>query len=702
MSGTTDPEIQAAVGNAFDTAYDQSGLPASFYNTAKGMMGQESSYGAADPQNPLQVTSSTASDPGYGVSPISDADRQNPLKSQTFALKLLAAKAKALGIDPSDPANTDKMLALQNGGGDPQYAQHVRARMGQGVQVAQNGTSDFPSTASGVPPSPPSQGFQQIQAPQLNVSMPAPPPAVEQALNDDTGGNQTNGTRDLYALAAGFAGKQNFGQGISAAAAGLGKNQTENREMALRAWETQQQQAMAMLNEQRYQAMMGISAGKANNQSAYQGGKLDLGQGNLDEKTRLDNLRTQLQSRGMDLNAAGKVIQLNNANRNNTKQGLDSMTTPTALQGVGASGLPNAPQQAPQGAPPPPPPAPQGAPPPGPQQSAQPSPDMAAVFPTGAPGQAPQGAPPQAPPQAPQAPAQAAPPKVWPTYGSNLDTLMPHSDNWNKAVALNQKQIPKELDGDTSLLEGYNTYQTIAQDQKALMQKFAQEHPEALTGSGFGGKFTAWMATQANDPTYQEMQKNSALFTQQNYPHGVGQLRNAELHTAKDMSPGPNMSFDASNHLMDSKLASNSFMKSILTGRQQWIAQHPNENPAIGYDPMANEFMGKAQPFQDVNGQVVPYSGPSLFDYATSKSKGGRYQIDPETQQATQAAFSAPPAAPSAPAQTASAMPPQAPSAAAPNVPTGAVSMLRSNPSLSAAFDQKYGPGAAERILQAR
>ena len=47
----------------------------------------------------------------------------------------------------------------------------------------------------------------------------------------------------------------------------------------------------------------------------------------------------------------------------------------------------------------------------------------------------------------------------------------------------------------------------------------------------------------------------------------------------------------------------------------------------------------------------------------------------------------------------ASATPGSATSAEVPAIPSGAVDMLRSNPSLASEFDKKYGKGAAARIL---
>ncbi|RUT24167.1 hypothetical protein C0V97_18025, partial [Asaia sp. W19] len=114
-------------GRQFLAAFDSSGISPKFLPAAYGMLGQESSNGAASP-NLLQVTSSTAANPGYGLAPLSDEDRNDPQKSSAFALNLLKAKADHAGLSFDNPDDYASILRLHNGGGDPHYVQHGAAR----------------------------------------------------------------------------------------------------------------------------------------------------------------------------------------------------------------------------------------------------------------------------------------------------------------------------------------------------------------------------------------------------------------------------------------------------------------------------------------------------------------------------------------------------------------------------------------------
>jgi soluble lytic murein transglycosylase-like protein len=85
-----------------------------------------------------QVTASTAANPGYGLPPLSDADRADPYKNAAWSARYLEARGKAAGLtrpeDWSDPAKLALALKAYNGGGDPNYVQNVTRHM-QGRQA---------------------------------------------------------------------------------------------------------------------------------------------------------------------------------------------------------------------------------------------------------------------------------------------------------------------------------------------------------------------------------------------------------------------------------------------------------------------------------------------------------------------------------------------------------------------------------------
>ena len=159
------------------TASQQTGVP---YPLANAVFSQESSKGAASP-NIGQITASTAANPGYGMSPISQSDIQDPYKNVLWSLSYLKARAQAAGKDVSDPSQWGAILPSYNGAGDPNYAQHVLNRIGMsapGSGSAASGGSlpaDVPSMApvqsSPTPPMPSSFGGQaQPNAPAAVVS----------------------------------------------------------------------------------------------------------------------------------------------------------------------------------------------------------------------------------------------------------------------------------------------------------------------------------------------------------------------------------------------------------------------------------------------------------------------------------------------------------------------------------------------------
>lgn len=131
------PEIQSAIF----TAADKHGIPR---HVALAMARQESSNNPNAPHGGLfQITKGTAAQPGYGVQPVDYNSLSNPATNADFAMNYLSARNK--GINWNDPNSVDRALVSYNGGGDPNYVQHVRRYMPQQnaapVQVASNSPS---------------------------------------------------------------------------------------------------------------------------------------------------------------------------------------------------------------------------------------------------------------------------------------------------------------------------------------------------------------------------------------------------------------------------------------------------------------------------------------------------------------------------------------------------------------------------------
>lgn len=107
--------------------------------------------------------------------------------------------------------------------------------------------------------------------------------------------------------------------------------------------------------------------------------------------------------------------------------------------------------------------------------------------------------------------------------------------------------------------------------------------------------------------------------------------------------------------------------------------------PVPGEDPAVSA--AKKRQFVAYGAAIQGMAGP-----AAAKVGGLNFNTPPNTPVPQAAPAPAPQAAP--PAAAAPAVAP------GPAVPAGAIDLLRKNPALAPKFDQKYGPGAAERILK--
>jgi hypothetical protein len=78
----------------------------------------------------FQILPSTATRPGFGVTPANPTGLFDPLANILFGANYLAARA-GQGVNWSNPADRAIALARYNGGGDPNYVQRVEAILAQ-------------------------------------------------------------------------------------------------------------------------------------------------------------------------------------------------------------------------------------------------------------------------------------------------------------------------------------------------------------------------------------------------------------------------------------------------------------------------------------------------------------------------------------------------------------------------------------------
>ena len=129
-----DTDIQSIV----DEEAIKLGLPISL---GRALIGQESSYnqnltGNAGELGASQILPSTAKSPGYGmqgVDPSTLAGPDNARNNIKFGLSYLKARGEHAGVnDWTDTSQIPQALMAYNGGGDPNYVQHVMSRMNDG------------------------------------------------------------------------------------------------------------------------------------------------------------------------------------------------------------------------------------------------------------------------------------------------------------------------------------------------------------------------------------------------------------------------------------------------------------------------------------------------------------------------------------------------------------------------------------------
>lgn len=620
----------------FLAGFDAAGINPKFLPAAYGMFGQESSYGRASP-NVLQVTASTAANPGYGLTPLNSQDISDPEKSSAFALRLLKAKADHAGLSFDDPTNYPAILRLHNGGGDPSYVQHVAGRM--------------PLTTPEEAPAGPKEGPEMAaqQAPQLTYTPPPAPQALQDA-SDPT--SRRNLSQMLLRAGAGFAGGRTFGEGLSGALSG-----------AADASDQQEQSAYDLYKQQQLASLYGLKADTANAGNAVKVGV--AGARNATSERNAD-VRAGVAERGQDIGHGDRQSALDQrssfqANSLAVRQALANARgeQTAALTGapynpVGAamSGASQMPQNALPSTP-----------------SAQPEPVL--------PAQAPQG---QSAPQSPALPAQqsqpgqlppAPAPDPWalpalPTQGGIRGAQQFAQKNQGERDRY-ARDHASALTDDQALLNNldqyqgaYNRLQNTALSKPGLGASWRIPLASALSGNGLGNADAAELNKQHNTLTAQ-------------LAGAKGRVLVAGLKIAGASLPDQSVPYQAGSSILQTTAAQARLQQQVDQARATLLQRNPNATPSQIEAALGEYVQGVGSPVTTgADGSVSSRDIPSFEQW-----KAGGHN-DPEAAEAASRAF------------------PKAPSI---NAPSAAVDYLRNNPQFSDAFDQKYGKGAAAAIL---
>jgi soluble lytic murein transglycosylase-like protein len=222
------PDVPPDLMPHFQAASEQSGIPVAVLAA----QAQQESQMGRDPRatanggGPMQIIGSTARDPGYGMPPISDADRLDPSKAIPWAARYMAARAP--GTDWNNPQARDAALTRYNGGGDPNYAANV--------------TRNLPAGAPAPEPTPPGGVAQRTGG--TDLAGPGVPQGAAPAPEQPAGPTPADlRRRAAQAMALGGTGAQQAAQVLNQRADALERQQfqtqnlTEQRRLAAEAAE---------------------------------------------------------------------------------------------------------------------------------------------------------------------------------------------------------------------------------------------------------------------------------------------------------------------------------------------------------------------------------------------------------------------------------------------------------------------------------
>ena len=224
-----------------------------------------------------------------------------------------------------------------------------------------------------------------------------------------------------------------------------------------------------------------------------------------------------------------------------------------------------------------------------------------------------------------------------PSAGSNLTQLV-GTRAQNQQRILNNRATAKESDEDTGIIETAQKQNTLLDDQLDSMGSL----PWYAQPGTMLGRVGAAIGGALDNPTIGAVNKNNAQLSLANLPHGVGALRIPEIKAAGAIAPGMSTPLGTAQHIRDQMEAQNGETSDVLQARQAWIAGHPGESAAVGFDPIGNDYFRSYPAYSEQDGKAVPTQRPSVADFARQHvDPSGRYVglSDPEVQQAGSRAF---------------------------------------------------------------
>ena len=222
------------------------------------------------------------------------------------------------------------------------------------------------------------------------------------------------------------------------------------------------------------------------------------------------------------------------------------------------------------------------------------------------------------------------------------------------------------------------------------------------------GRVGAAIGNALGNQTIGDVNKNNAQLSLANLPHGVGALRIPEIKAAGAIAPGMSTPLGTAQHIRDQMEAQNGETSDVLQARQAWIAGHPGESAAVGFDPIGNDYFRSYPAYTEQDGKAVPIQRPSVMDFAHQHvDPSGRYVGlgSSEVQQAAAKAFPQAAAgaaqgsgsAGAAPTSDSTQSPGSGPAtlpALAPNQKIWLLNEIHNTPGFRDKFVQHYGQGA--------